>query len=323
MPGGTVGVGLFAAHLGLLAVRTPDGKRPANARSKNESLAVFGRGRIFKPTPLGSQGVRVIETAFRFNDSDPLKTVPLGAHGDRTTRHLRRHAVATHDDASHVARVAPDAMDHRGGHRVEEMQADEVESRLASYHAAIMARLPVGVEHGQVDPRKASVVSRAPDYVRDVHRPRAVDDGAAGRDSRRATGATNSRLRQIVRLRSNERRGSMEYLRTDLAADRRIEREHAVENAPKQQRQEHGAAEDTAELERDGADVVARQPRLVPAANGLDRDLRPGIAGTDHQHTAGAELREVAIRARMHLDDRRLEVGGKLRYARPLIVRHC
>ncbi len=51
-----------------------------------------------------------------------------------------------------VLRVASDAMDHRRRERIEKVEPDEVEPRLAGDHAALVPGLSVRVEDRQVDP---------------------------------------------------------------------------------------------------------------------------------------------------------------------------
>src|SRR5262245_66689912 len=53
-------------------------------------------------------------------------------------------------------------------HRIKEVQADKVESRNSVYDPKFMSRLTVFSKNRQIDPRKAVMVSRTPDYVRHV-----------------------------------------------------------------------------------------------------------------------------------------------------------
>ena len=56
--------------------------------------------------------------------------------------------------------------------------------------------------------------------------------------------------------------------------------------------------------------VAAGEPDAM-AARDLHRDLGARVAGADNQHAALAQLRRVAVVARMQLDDRRVELARK------------
>src|SRR6266542_3685972 len=48
--------------------------------------------------------------------------------------------------------IAPDAVNHDGGRRIQKVQSDEIEPGLAGDDAAIVLRCAVGPEHGEIDP---------------------------------------------------------------------------------------------------------------------------------------------------------------------------
>ena len=54
----------------------------------------------------------------------------------------------------------------------------------------------------------------------------------------------------------------------------------------------------------------------------LHRDLRSRVPDTDEEHRAVGELRRVPVLVRVHLHDRRIEIGGERRHLRLLEVRH-
>ena len=45
-------------------------------------------------------------------------------------------------------RVAPDAVDHHRGQRVEKMETHEIQSGLVCHNAALVLRLSIGAKHG-------------------------------------------------------------------------------------------------------------------------------------------------------------------------------
>src|SRR5262245_52122617 len=66
--------------------------------------------------------------------------------------------------------VAANAVDHRRGHRIEEVQSDEVQAGLTIHRASRLPRLAIAVEDWQVDPREAGMEAGTPDDVGDVQR---------------------------------------------------------------------------------------------------------------------------------------------------------
>jgi hypothetical protein len=61
--------------------------------------------------------------------------------------------------------------------------------------------------------------------------------------------------------------------------------------------------------------VTAGQDCRVGGRN-LERDVGPGMRGTDHQHRTRLELLRPAVLAGMQLADRRVEIQCKVRNAR-------
>jgi hypothetical protein len=74
---------------------------------------------------------------------------------------------------------------------------------------------------------------------------------------------------------------------------------------------EDEACHGRAMLERDLATGAARQPRTVSARD-LERDLRAGVAGADHEDCPVAQLGRVPVVARVQLDDLSVQILGEL-----------
>jgi hypothetical protein len=99
-----------------------------------------------------------------------------------------------------------------------------------------------------------------------------------------------------------------------LAANRRAHRQDVMDERPEDPID--GAGHPTVDVERHLADVAAREPGLVPGGRRAVRDLGAGVAGPDHQHPAGVELRRGPILARVELGDVRPQPGREIRDAR-------
>src|SRR4029434_1638767 len=76
---------------------------------------------------------------------------------------------------SHVARdafgITSDAVNHRRRERVQEVQPDEVQARVARDDATLVYWIAVGRKDRKVVPRESGMEASAPDHVLDVEHP--------------------------------------------------------------------------------------------------------------------------------------------------------
>src|SRR6476620_9804044 len=73
------------------------------------------------------------------------------------------------DDAYNPLRISGYTVNHHGGERVDEGQANKIEAWLMNCHAILMPGHSVLFENGQLDPGEPRMKSCAPDYVRRSH----------------------------------------------------------------------------------------------------------------------------------------------------------
>src|ERR1041384_1175078 len=104
-----------------------------------------------------------------------------------------------------MLRIAAHPVDHGGRHRIEKVEADEIEPRLAGYHPAMLLRLAVAAEHRKVDPGESRVESGAPDDVGDLGSASIVKNRYPIANSRGTRHPYDTGRRQIRRLGSAER----------------------------------------------------------------------------------------------------------------------
>ena len=135
------------------------------------------------------------------------------------------------DSICNPFRVSSDAVNHHGGHREQEVQADEIEAGFARDDAAIVLRLAVGAEHRQVDPREAWMEPGAPHDVGDVEHPSVLEERQPISNAGDARHTRDTGRGQVAWLRADQRvrpRGAT--LCANLAAHWRRHRQHAVEH---------------------------------------------------------------------------------------------
>src|SRR6266542_2254116 len=181
-----------------------------------------------------------------------------GASRSRTGQDARPPPVGARprgDVLGDVLGVPPDAVDHRRRHRVEEVQADEVQPRLAGDDPALVRRL-VPADGGQVDPREVVLEPGAPDdvgHLQDApvleHRQPVLDAGDPG-DALDPGGV------DVTWPDPDERRALGDDPRPDLPAERGPVRQDAVEEDTEGQSLQDQPRREALDAERD----VARVP---------------------------------------------------------------
>src|SRR5204863_2594878 len=112
-------------------------------------------------------------------------------------------------------------------------------------HAPLGLRFLAVTEHGQVDPREAEPVARAPDDVGDVDRLSVVGLGQPVSSPGDAAEARDAGGIEVLRLHPDQRRGLCDEAWADLPSDRRAAGQNVVPY------EAHTADRD-----------VAREPRL-------------------------------------------------------------
>ncbi len=205
------------------------------------------------------------------------------------------------------SRVAGDAGDHvRPGGELER-EPDEVQTGLAGRDAALVHRSSVLAEDRQVDPGQVVAEADAPHDVRDVlEHATALDHRLAVADADGPGHVLDAGRGEPLRLHAHERVALRHLLRDHLAADRVAEREHVHAQEP--DHVEHDVARDPAVDVR--GDVPAGRAGLHRRVGlrDLERDVAARVPDPDHQDATVAELRGVPVRARVQLDDRRVEL---------------
>ena len=216
-----------------------------------------------------------------------------------------------------VVGVAADALDHRGGQRVLEQPAEEVQPGVAGHRAALLLRVAAGVQSGQLDPAGVGSEPGAPDDVGHVQH-------AAVRERRPPVGHRDRPRHpldpgrgQVGGLDPDQRAAVRQRPAAHRAAHRRAHGQHVPEGEHHQRGEQPGrpAVDVPGELTR----VPAGQQDPVRPGQ-VQRDVRAGVAGADDQHVAVAQLRRVAVVARSELDDLRIQVGRERRDRRQPVV---
>jgi hypothetical protein len=134
-------------------------------------------------------------------------------------------------------------VDHGRGHRVEEVQADEIESRLVADDPGLVAGLPVLVEDRELDSGEAGVIPGAPDDVCNIQDAAVPEEGLAVAHASDAGHPLHAGRGEPPGLRADERRAAMEHRRSCLPPDGRTHREHSVKQHSQEERHEHAASE--------------------------------------------------------------------------------
>jgi len=127
-----------------------------------------------------------------------------------------------------VLGVPPDAVDHRRRHRVEEVQADEVQPRLAGDDPALVDRF-VLADGGQVDPREVVLEPGAPDDVLHLEGAPVLEHRQPVLDADDLGDAFDPGGVEVARLDPDERPAPGDDLWPDLPAQGRPGGQHAME----------------------------------------------------------------------------------------------
>ena len=178
--------------------------------------------------------------------------------------------------------------------------------------AALVHRLAVLPEDGQVDPREVAAEPGAPDHVRHVERPTALEHRKAVPDPHHPRDPFHAGSEEVLRLDSDQRVGLPAGLAEGSPAEGGPLREHVVSEE---------ADQDEEVLPR-SLDPDRDVPRLLPGEPGvvrphdLERDVGPRVPRADEQDAAFAELRRPAVLARVQLHDRWVELARERGLAR-------
>src|SRR5262245_2569704 len=122
------------------------------------------------------------------------------------------------DSIRNPCRIAADTVDCRGRRRIEKLETDEIQPRLARDHTGIVLRVAIGVEHRQVDPGEARMEARAPDDVRDVEHAAVLENWQTILDASDARHTRDPGRSEVLRLRPDERFPAVQHLCADLPA---------------------------------------------------------------------------------------------------------
>ena len=144
--------------------------------------------------------------------------------------------------------------------------------------------------------------------------------GRPSLDARDPADPLDARLGKVLRLRADERRGLGEEVGSHLPAEPRVHREDVVAE------EAHDADADVAadagvDRQGDVSRLLAGDRRRTLLRE-LHRDLGARVPDAHEQHGAVGQLRGIPVLVRVHLHDRRVEIGGERRHLRLLEVRH-
>src|SRR5262249_28938484 len=205
-------------------------------------------------------------------------------------------------------RVALDSADVLRRERVEEVEAEEVEAALVRGPAPLH-RLAVFTEYRHLDPAEVQVEAGAPDHVCDIQHAAVLEGRKTVPYADRLRNALDACGLQILRLHPDARCALRQYRWPDLPPERGPQRQHVRED----ELEDRVHKTRPASLDPDGdlALVPAGEPRAVGRRH-IHCDVRPGIPGADEKNAARLELRRIAVSARVHLHDARIELGREL-----------
>ena len=113
----------------------------------------------------------------------------------------------------------------------------------------------------------------------------------------------------MLRLDPDERRALCEHLRPYLAAERRPDGEHVRADEPEERRDD--VCRPALDVDRNVA-LVRPESHVRWLAAQLHRDVGARVAGADEEDVALAQLGRLAVLARVHLHDARVELGGEV-----------
>src|SRR5205085_9769939 len=133
--------------------------------------------------------------------------------------------------------VSVDAADVLRGERVEEVQPDEIQAWLRRDAAVVLRRL-VLAENRDVDPAEILPEAGAPDHVRYLQDVSVLEDGPTVSYPHSLRHPFDARCQEVVRLHPDPRRPVREDVGTDLAAERRLHREHVRGDEPEDRQHE-------------------------------------------------------------------------------------
>ena len=240
----------------------------------------------------------------------------------RVSRRQRRRA--SRGPAGQVAHdplgVALHPGDRVRRHRIQEVQAHEIEpGRLRDDPGFVGGFLAVA-EDGQVDPGEPGAVSGAPDDVGRFEHAAVLEDRQPVLDARDPPHPLHPGREQVLRLDPNQRRGGLQQPRPELAPERAAHRQDMLADEP-DHADEAVTRDERLDPERHRAGLLAGQPgRMV--ADDFHRNVGPGVADADQQHRALPQLRGVAVVLRVQLHNSVVEVRGERRRPGDLMVAH-
>src|SRR5262245_13356756 len=112
---------------------------------------------------------------------------------------------ACRDDAGHARGISANPLNHVRREGVQEMQAHKIQAWFGRHDSARVLRLPMRVEHRQIDPREPSVESGAPHDVRHIEHASIVERWQPVSYTFDASDAVYTSVHDLSRPGSNER----------------------------------------------------------------------------------------------------------------------
>ncbi len=211
------------------------------------------------------------------------------------------------DPVRDEAGIAADAPEEGRRARVEERHADDVQAADPTDDPPHLDRPAVRPGDPRPDPVVVGSEPGAPDDVRGLDDPAVVQHRPAVSGPDRASdGPLHPGGGEVARPDALERSAAVDDRGPRPASDGRAGDEHVVDEQPEQRIEEAGGPSTGAH--RHLAGVPSGQDGRVRADRG-HRDLRPRVAGPDDEDDAVAQLRRVAVLARVELSDLGAQLG--------------
>src|SRR5215217_7928630 len=237
----------------------------------------------------------------------------------RPGQHMRRGPAvrfARGDMLRDVLGVPPYAGEHVRGRRVEEFEADEVETWLVRHHATFVQGTSVLTEDGEIDPGELLPEPCAPDHIRHVQDASVLEHWATVLYADDPRHLLDSGGDEVLQLDADERRAMGDELGLNLSADGRPQCQYVMTDEPhygEEEPRRNGSVTD-GELSRGLAGQVCGM-----RAGHLESDLRSGVARAHYQNGTFLEPRGVTVLARMQLHDAPMKLVGEGRDLRDLV----
>src|SRR5918995_6964856 len=190
-------------------------------------------------------------------------------------------------------------MDLLGGHRIEELETDEVETGLRFDDPALVLWL-LGTEYRKVDPGEPGVESRAPHHVGDVHRTAVLELRQPALDAGDPRNSFHPDGSEVFGLDADQRLAGGDPLGAGLLADRSPGCQHAVKDDSTDERHQD-AGGNAFGTEGDRTVAGSREHHLVGPRQ-FDGDLGARIARTDDEDITFLDLPRILVLGNVKLD---------------------